>query len=193
MIQVSVKADMRRVVLQLGRLQEEVTGKAAARALNRTAVTIRAEASREIRKVYNLKAAELRDELRLTRATARSLRAVVSAKGRRLTLMRFNAKQNARGVAVTIKRGQRETIKSAFIRPGTGGNPVVFARGVYTRSKFPEFVPGKPRKPITALKTLSIPVMFSQQAITQALERIAHATFARNFRHELTFAASRVR
>lgn len=187
-MQVDVRADMRSVLLRLGQNESAVTGQAAARALNRAAITVRAEASREIRKEYNLKAAEIKNEISIDRATRLKLRAIVGVKGRRLTLYRFNAKQNKVGVAVTIKRGQRKTIKSAFIAKGKGGNMVVFARGVYSGGKF---VPGKPRKPIAALRTTSIPIMFSQRAVSSALERIAIDAFSKNYESELRFALTR--
>ena len=117
-MQVDVRADMSRILFQLRQVQDAATNKAAARALNRAATTVRAEASREIRKEYNIKASEIRKEMSIQRATPSRLVSAVKAKGRRLTLLRFNARQNRTGVAVTIKKGRRQTIKSAFIARG---------------------------------------------------------------------------
>ena len=189
-MQVDVRADMSRILFQLRQVQDAATNKAAARALNRAATTVRAEASREIRKEYNIKASEIRKEMSIQRATPSRLVSAVKAKGRRLTLLRFNARQNRTGVAVTIKKGRRQTIKSAFIARGKGGNPVVFARGQYVNGRF---VPGKPRYPITALNTVSIPVMFSQKVIVRALERVAGEAFRKNYLSELRFALGQVR
>jgi len=189
-MQVDVRADMSRILFQLRQVQDAATNKAAARALNRAATTVRAEASREIRKEYNIKASEIRKEMSIQRATPSRLVSAVKAKGRRLTLLRFNAKQNRTGVAVTIKKGRRQTIKSAFVARGKGGNPVVFARGQYVNGRF---VPGKSRYPITALNTVSIPVMFSQKVIVRALERVAGDAFRKNYLSELRFALGQVR
>ena len=189
-MQVDVRADMRRILFQLRQTQDAATNKAAARALNRAATTVRAESSREIRKEYNIKAAEIRKEMSIQRATPLRLVSIVKAKGRRLTLHRFNAKQNKTGVAVTIKKGRRQTIRSAFIQPGTAGNPVVFARGKYVGGRF---VPGKSRYPIAALNTVSVPVMFSQRVIVKALERVAGEAFRKNYLRELRFALGQVR
>ena len=131
-----------------------VNRKAAKLAINDTARKLRVRGSREIRGQVNLKAAYVNKNLKVSqKASATSLRAVISAKRRPVLLTRYGAKQltrkakhpesskgdplrgippgrKAAGVSVRVKKGgPRKKMRGAFFIPLIGG-----AMGVAVRT-----------------------------------------------------------
>ena len=95
----------------------ELAGK---KAINDTLRFIRASAVRKIRKRLALKAKDIRERIKLTRATRATARGEMRiVGGRRLPLFLFGAKQRKKGVSYKIKPGgKRKVIPGAFIHEG---------------------------------------------------------------------------
>lgn len=180
MIRIDVRDNLSGIALRYERLAGEVKEKALVRALNKTAITVRAEASREIRKEYNLKSKVVKDQIRIFRANRATLTAVIEASGRPIPLVEFDARWGRKqaGASVRVKR-ERKVVKGSFIAVMPGGH-----RGVYVRQ-------GKKRLPIRQLYSISLPTAFTQKRVTEALIRAAQARFPVAVEQELRFAASK--
>ncbi len=99
-----------------------------ARALNRTATTARAQASREIRAAgYALKAGDVKAAISVRKATQTEFRAVLRAVGRPNSVGEVRRRQTKDGVSVSVKNG-RTVIKGAFIATMPSGHTGVFVR-----------------------------------------------------------------
>ncbi len=89
--------------------------KLTTRALNKTAAKARTLASQEIREQVNLKAAYVKDKLRVKKANYSKQEVIISATKRGVLMTRYPHRVLRRGVSVKIKRrGARAKIDGAF-------------------------------------------------------------------------------
>ena len=164
MIQIDIRPDLRAVERELSRLQDGLRDRVIAAAINKTADKARAEMTRQITGEFNIKAKDVRAQLKVRRATAKGamlvaeLEAMSKLGGRRsLNLIHFAARQTAKGVTIKVKRGgARKLIAGAWI--GNDG------RTVFQRV-------GKQRLPIKALQTIDVPQMFNTRRLNAAVVR----------------------
>lgn len=129
-MQVSVKDNIQAVLARMDGYRRDVVEKAIPRALNRVGEMARTAASRELRDDgYNFTASEIKQAIRLIKAS--SGRLVTSMRVRRKTksLMEFSPRQTKDGVTVKV-HGQRKLIKGAFIAQRQNG-----VQGVYVEDK----------------------------------------------------------
>lgn len=130
---------------------------ATMRSLNRAADGTKTDATRRIRETYNVTLKALQPAFYTRKATRDTLTAIVGASGRPLRLIGFAARQVARGVSVSVRRGSRKVLAGAFIARMPSGHTGVFMR----RS-------GK-RLPIDEKYTISVPGMLGAKQIEAAL------------------------
>lgn len=100
-------------------------GRAEARAVRRTGVTIRAEQTREITKTVNLRAGAVRNEVVVkSQPTADRPRVVFEVKSKGIPLASFlGTRQTKKGVSVKVLRGgPRALLRAAFGVEKFGGN-----------------------------------------------------------------------
>jgi len=173
-IKVDVRGDMDRIIADLGRTARDVKDVATVRALNKVIAQVRTAASREVRAAgYNLKAAEVKKGLATYNAAAGNLTAKVIASGRPIPLIKYGAKQSAKGGVVVNVLNGRKTIDHAFIATMPNGH-----LGVYVRVGNQHKKVSKPGRmlwsglPIKELFGPSIPDGISNQAVQGALERL---------------------
>lgn len=131
MIQLDVRADISRVQRFYSNLKKSAVPKAAARAINDTLTTIRAEGARAIKRQHPaLRISDIKSKMTMKRAYYRNLRGMVATQGRPLSLLLFGARENRRGVTARIgPGGRRVTVyqgRKAFIVDRYGGE--VFVR-----------------------------------------------------------------
>lgn len=193
--QKSITAAIRKIQDEYKNVSGDILTEAISRALTRTAQQGRTEASKEIRKRYNLGASRLNAVLKSTRSTKNTLLAKIYAIDAPLSLTNFQARQEGRrgttqfdrkgnastrltrksrtnaikGVTLTIKKGEQVNIPTAFIQTANGGI-TVFARGHY-KDKGEGFEFAKERLPIAKLTTTSIPLMFANNEVMDAVQR----------------------
>jgi hypothetical protein len=172
-LEINITNDAERAHRMLGRIPAEVIEPSFRRALTRAMTKAGVESSKSIRGVYAIKASRVKEAM--TKTITGPYSGTVTFKATRPTLGGFKPTQNARGVAVTVKKGGRKTIRSAFMPKGgklTGNRygALPAARGSYVGGTF---VPGKDRYPIVPLKTISVPVMLKQE---QVIEPVMDAT-----------------
>ena len=83
--------------------------KAAARALNRTANTVRSVAAKAIAADIGVKQKAVRQAIKVKRTTSSRIRAVIEGSGRRIPIIDLRARQTGKGV--TYQKGRlRKTI-----------------------------------------------------------------------------------
>jgi len=144
MIEMTVK--MEGVDKLMRKMDPAKVRKAARMTLNDTAKAAKTEGSRVVRETYNLKARDINQKLKLRKAMSNNLEAILAMEldKRGIGLMRFGATARrgrnvtkkvkgeirtstlkraakSQGVSVTIKRGKRTTLPSAFIARGAKG------------------------------------------------------------------------
>lgn len=172
-----ISSELRGLNKALLLFDEKNVRKAARMAVNDGVVTGRKTASQEIRKIWNLKAARLNKELKKFKsATNADLTAIIQTKGAPISLVHFGAKhvrgritttgtkstrskraKKVGGVFVSIERGKRTRLPSAFIaatRAGKTGQHV----GVFERVN-------KSRLPIKSMASVTSATMFNQDRV----------------------------
>ena len=152
--------------------------RATMRALNRALTSGHTELARLISKDMGLKVSDVKAALKSTPATASRLEVKLAASAKRMSLMKFGARQTRRGVSYNLGAGGggRKTLAHGFIATmGTGHT------GVFTRKT-------KKRLPIDQKYGPSIGgvlAKYRQQGIAKMRE-----TFEARLAHELKFAAT---
>lgn len=182
---VDVTSDVRRVQVALGRLRSEVVDAATVRALNKTATTVRAEASKEIRKTYNIKAAVAKNQIKITKARKGTLYVKIIASGKRLPLIEFGAvwdRKNPPPIGASVKvltQGARKRVKGAFIAQAKGGKLGLFRRV------------GKARKPLEYLLSVGVAQAFVSKKVLPVLLKLSRERFVTTLQQEYNFAILR--
>lgn len=163
--------------------------KAIQRALNKTAITARAQSARSIRDAgYDIKIGAIKETFTLRRATDADLRAVVKSTGSPIPLIKYGARQTAKGVSVSVKQG-RKVIAHAFIATMSSGHEGVFIRTDKSRKKVSR--KGKTYYsglPIKELFGPSIPSAFANQVVQDQVIAAIKQRFPIVLRQELKFA-----
>jgi hypothetical protein len=171
-------------------LKESVIRKSTIRAINKTATSVRAEAARRVRETINLKAAEIKDAMTLTKAVDgagfKDLKAVITVKGRPVPLVKFDAKarnvKSARGarVGVTVKvKKERKLVGGGFLATMKTGYLGVFKRR------------GPGRSPIKQLFSSSIAEVFKSDDFLSGIKAFSKSRLVDVLRGELKFAVQR--
>jgi hypothetical protein len=177
-MEINVKADITEVMSMLNGLQRNGIKKAASRALNKTLTTVNAVAAREIKNDIggSIKIGDIKSLLRQIKSNPIQLIASLIASGKRLPLIKIDpgARQNSAGVKYKNSKGT-VIIPGAFIATMKSGH-----KGVFKRK-------GVSRLPIKELAGASVPRVFLQSSVTQALTRTAAESWYKNFTHEIQY------
>lgn len=192
-----------RVTQQSGELRASLRGLpdlvavAKVRALNRTAIAVRAVAVQAIAANLGVPQSTVRDAIVIRQATRGNPSAIIEASGSRLPLSAFRARQTARGVSYRIGAQGRSLAPSAFLATLKSGHQGVFRRRagqgpLPTRRRGRRKPPAAGyvmvgRKPIDELRGPSLPRVFVRQEIRAAMDATAVEAFAKNFAHEEAF------
>ena len=155
---------------KIKRLQRELKNlpralpKIMSRALNRTALSARTEVSRSLAGRIGLRIKDVRQRVVMQKASYSNWRSAIRISSRRLPIIRFGARQTAKGV--TYKQGrQRVLIRHAFIATMPSGH-----RGIFKRK-------GGARLPIAELRGPSLAQVFT--GAQDEANRIYQASLAR--------------
>jgi len=154
------------------------TPNAIARSLNRSATSANVVGVRGIAADMGLKQADVKAQIRITNATAAKLIATLEARGSRIPLIKFNARDRfPKGVVARLPGGAGRYPR-AFIRTMRSGHTGVFQRR------------GPARLPIDELKGPSIPKVFIK-LLPEMLAR-AQEALVTNLRNEMAFVLRRL-
>lgn len=182
-MKLDLQTDLRSFALRLDAMQAEIP-KAAARALNRTATTVRAQAVREIRKQVPLSARAFKARVSIERASRTTLTArVLARRDYDPALSRFTPRWRQRqaiGASVKVGMAGRQSIAGAFTALTRWGGVGVFRRE------------GRARYPIRFLRASDIGAPTLQKAFLQAttdgaMQRLARDRFRAVLAQELRF------
>ena len=198
-MRVDVRTDISKALKKID-VSKSGAKQAITRALNKTAVTARAQSAREIRAAgYGLKIGELKKAITIFRASPARLAAHIRASVRPIPLIRYRARQTASGVTVNVLHG-RKTILHAFIATMPTGHKGVFVRvDTHAQAKAIESaiasrnrrVPSgkKHGLPIKQLFGPSIPSAFANKTVRAAMIRAIRERFPVVLQQELRHVA----
>lgn len=181
-----ISIDISQAVKDLGNIKRSLStsnfNTALARTINRVVMSGRTQASREIRKKYKIKKADLDKKLRTQKASRAKLNGQIITWGTPLPVKNFKPIQRKKGVSINIA-GKRKTIDHAFIATMKSGYVGVFMRGKYRAQGF-EYIPGG-RLPITQLVTVSQGVMFANPQVMDRTRSQIDSMFGPRLEHEI--------
>lgn len=169
----------------MAEFRSEISDKAVVRALNKVAAQAKTAASKEIRAAgYNMKAADIKKRIKVTRATAANPVAMVRVTGPVTPLIEFDARQTREGVSVKVKNG-RKLIRHAFIATMESGH-----RGVFIRKDGKQ--PGRRGRPILnrdieQLYGPAVPDGFNNVIVKKALVAVVTSKFPAILKHEIEY------
>lgn len=174
-----IRFDSKDVQRTIGSIPGKILIPATIRALNKVAVNVRVAASRAIRERRGLPAAAVNKTMTVQRASRATLVSRLTVSGRPIDLKNYGARQTSKGVTVTVTRGQRKLIPSAFIVASRSGQ-------VFTRE-------GKSRLPITKMVGPSIPSTFVQEQVKLAWLTVAKDAMVKRSAEELNYELLKLR
>lgn len=188
-LHVDLRHDLNRLQGRLEQLPRERL-QAAVRALNRTMVTVRAQAARDMGAAYpGLRIAAVKSRIKFTRATRTKAAAALTFSAKRFRLISFGVRQGAAGVRGRVPWGletgdglrlTQADLQQAFIRTSRQyGVANVFRRV------------GRERYPITVVLAPSLASAFRELSIGDRLAKLARERFAVVFAQEAAFRLSR--
>jgi Prophage minor tail protein Z (GPZ) len=186
---VHVRDNANLVAMELIAAAQDMRNVALVRALNKTADQVKVAASREVRSAgYNLKASTIKQALKVRHASQGNLTATVVATGRPIPLIQYAARQTAKGVTVSVKKG-RKLVAGAFIATMPGGHRGVFVRepGGHHKKVRRGAKTGWHQLPIRELFGPSVPDGLASQAVQAALQRFIATKFPVILQHEQTW------
>jgi hypothetical protein len=169
-------------------LRTDIVNKATVRAINKVAAQVKTAASREIRNAgYNMKAAAIKKQITITKATSGRSVAVVRCSGRPIPLIEFSATMNKSGVTVNVKNG-RKSIQGAFIATMPTGHKGVFVRvGDLHKRAVRNGKVSWSGLPIRELFGPGISDAFGNEIVQAALVRLVREKFPAILEHEIKF------
>jgi hypothetical protein len=183
-------------------LHTDLTGaqfdKNVAGALNHTARKVRTRTSIEVRRLYRIKAKDVKKSISLGPAMVTNLTATIRISGKRLPIRAFPHRQTRKGVSVSILKGPRRVIHKAFVSSMGNGHQGVFARGEYKAKgfgfRYKRTAPSRGNDlGISELLTTSVPQAAARKIILQKQRRGVEADFPKRLSHLLGRASARVR
>ena len=181
-MEINLSVDVKKALAMLSDVKNNIVERAAASALNKTLTTVTAIAAREIKKdMGSIKISEIKQQLKKKLATVKDLHAAITASGQRLFVMKLDprARQNKTGVTWNSGAPGIKFIPGAFIATMKNGH-----RGVFKRK-------GQSRLPIQELHGASLPKVFANKSILDALESVAREKWSITFTHELNYLLSK--
>lgn len=146
MVMVIVDANLRPLIATLKGAPKAV--KAALRKAGSTALRdMRSEASKRVRERKRIKAKYIREALVLGRPKGSNISSwewSVGMKGEPVPLVAYPHRQTKRGVSVTVNRGKRTFLKSAFVATMANGHKGIFMRRGPKRLPIRELLGSRP-------------------------------------------------
>ena len=179
---ISVRSDLRGAARDVKKMQG-VIQKAATSSINRATSQARTAGVRKVRERYEIRAKEVNATFSVRKATSNGLAAILKSKTQGgLPLIKFKTapkspmapNQPRGGVKATVLKGQKRTLKRAFVASvGSGGHIGVFERST-TR-----------RLPIKELFGPPIPYMLNNPEVRDEIEQKFAESFESRFSHEV--------
>ena len=171
---INLIGDMKKIISE----HKKVVEKAEIIALNRAGASALAQTVMFIRKRYNIKASDLKNEIKVTKAKKSNKKFRLTVSHKALARVKFGAaKQTRKGVNVTIAKGERQSIPSAFITTVGKG----YHKGVFKRVS-------KERLPIKELYGPSAMQLMSSKEAQEHIEKIFQEKFEKELASAIKYA-----
>lgn len=178
-----IDVDIKKARMSLSAYGVEVD-KAARRAINRTADTVKTHARRTISKEIGLPSKIVGQHI-IVKKARKYLYAEVVGTGKGVPLEQFKVKET--GTGLTVKAlGETLEIKSGFKRKNKPG----YWKRVPDLAKESGLVG---RTPIRRLYGPSIPSIMIREAVMRVLEEVARTVWPKNFKHEIEYQISKMK
>lgn len=172
------KINITREITKVFDEQKKIIEKAEIIALNRAAKSAVAQTVKFIREAYNIKASDLKNEIKITRANKLNKKVTLKVSHKAISLVKYgSARQNKSGVSVTVTRGKRQKIKSAFIAEVGKGHH----KGVFKRV-------GKKRLPIKELYGPSAMQLMSSKQAEDYIKNVFYERFDEELQSAIKYA-----
>ncbi|HKX41340.1 MAG TPA: phage tail protein [Burkholderiaceae bacterium] len=198
MVSFTIRTNFPEVQAKLQRLQSDVGAAALASAINKTLAQGKTQMVRAITAEFNVKAAYVRDRLRIRRATARGGTALIegalmggkSDRTRSANIIAFVERK------VTLAEGRRRrkagTLNQLFVKVKRTG-PVKPIPGAFIGNKGRTVFKrvGKTRLPIEPVQTIDVAQMFNTKRINIEVRKVMLAKFPTVFAREAAFYTER--
>lgn len=190
-------AELQRVQQRLGELQHKAPN-AIASALNRSISNIKANVPKEVRKNYHVKTADIKETLKIFKASASKLQAKVTSSGRTLGLNKFkvspmtvNPKRKSQ-LKIAVEKTGIKQILGAFILNLNGAK--VFTRSGEKHSPTKGSYAGKGvlREKINRKFGPSVPQMIGNETTVNKINQDAYTTYETRINHEMNRLLSRL-
>lgn len=183
-----VRDNIAQVLASMERYKRDVVEKATVLALNRVVEMAKTDAAREVRAAgYNLKAARIKAEISVKKASTGLLTATLRVKRRPIPLIDYDARQTNKGVSVKVQK-KRTVVPHSFIATMPSGHKGVFVRKDGARPKY-KVKGGKvvsTTVPIRELYGPSVGGAYANEQVQAAMERSIRANFNARLRHEVS-------
>lgn len=175
MISVDIK-EIYKVEKELGKYKSQAPS-VISRAINRAATNAKTNASKKVREQYTVKAKDVKDTIKIKKATKSNLVSIVKSSGERIPLIKFkvsppNPRPSTHPVLkVGVKKGGLKTLVGAFVADVNGNK--VFKR---TSSS---------RLPIQQLFGPAVPQMMNNDSVKDYIEQEATKMYQQRLDHEI--------
>jgi len=187
-------------------LDKNTIAKGTARGLTKMGRQARTAMRKRIRKVYTVKAAAVTKAITVSRATPARLVTTITASGRKVSMVKYQARETAKGARVKILRRKSPVLlKSMFIETAGSTTQVFYRPAAYAKNAHP----GAGRKankttgsrrgargqelPIHAFKGPAIPQLFGSRASFTDLQRFVGRKIDKLIAHEVMFEIDKKR
>jgi len=166
---------------------------AASKALNRVGQGVMTEASRKVRETYNIKAADVKDALRIVLSPSGAGEVEIKAKGRNLPLTHFKLTpkqpnpKRPKTVKVAVRRGDTKKIGPAYLLLGSSRLRVMKRQKPTGQGK-PRVLNAKghrPELPIEELFGPAVPVLLNEPQVIRHIEQQAEERMEKRLDHEI--------
>lgn len=176
-MQLRVTTNIRDVINELNAAAAE-TKPAVVRALNRMVNAIKVRAAREVQAAgYKLKVKDIKNAIRINRASTGRMRAEAVASGRVIPLIQYNARQVGAGVSVDVMNG-RKVIANTFIATMPSGHKGVFERyGPMVNRAARKYGQSRQHQRIRQLFGPAIPDALANKAVSKAMVDLINERF----------------
>lgn len=179
--------ELRQSIVGIRNVQERLP-KAFDSAMRRVMQGVRTEAARAVRQRYYVRHGDVLATIKVTKADRPGLAYLLRSRGPSIPLIRFRTTparpqpKKARVLRAAVKKaGGKKPIPGAFVAQMQSGHTGVFRRV------------GKKRLPLDQLYGPAIPVMMSEQSVTEHLQEQAHKRMVTRLDHEVNRVLGRLK
>lgn len=182
---VNLKIDTKDVEKQLKKLRNfpKHAKKAANSAINRTLTFTNKRINQEVRKSYNIKAAEIKGTIQIRKSNPSTLRGEINSNDRRLSLGRFQRGKFKKGKPVKVR-----VTKSAKV---VNTNPKAFVISLNGNTHVAKRT-GKNNYPIEVLRTLSVPQMIASKKVEPTVTKESQEYLLKRTKHEIEYQMKKI-